>query len=177
MQKTIARLFWPLYYLLVLALGVILISASMNTQQPAMTDLDRWEGTITNMDYKSRGKTSRSDEWLTFQLVDVPFIFKFVTNSRTKFEDVGDSLLKGGTVTIWTLPPLQGVDPADATAFLNIWQMEKDGATMLSYAESVGLGRIRGFYIAMMFGLLTIALLAGPMAIRWVRRATGESNE
>jgi hypothetical protein len=173
MKKTIDRLFWPLYYLLVLVLGVTLTSASLNTQQPAMTDLDRWEGTITNMDFKARGKTSRTDEWLTFQLVDVPFTFEFVTNIRTKFEDVGDSLLEGGTVTIWTLPPLVGVDPVDETAYLKIWQMEKDGETMLSFDDSVGLSRSRALYIAMMFGLLTLALLAGPMVVRGIKRATG----
>ncbi len=173
MKKTIDRLFWPLYYLLVLALGVTLTSASLNTQQPAMTNLDRWEGTITNMDFKARGKTSRTDEWLTFQLVDVPFTFEFVTNIRTKFENVGDSLLQGGTVTIWTLPPLLDVDPADETAYLKIWQMEKDGETMLSFDESVGLSRSRSLYIAMMLGLLTLALLAGPMVVRGIKRATG----
>ena len=61
MQKAINRLFWPLYYLLVLALGASLIGAALNTQQPTLSDLDRWEGTVTNMDYKARGKTSRSE--------------------------------------------------------------------------------------------------------------------
>ncbi|MBP8109803.1 MAG: hypothetical protein KBG20_21575 [Caldilineaceae bacterium] len=174
MQKTINRVFWPLYYLLAFALGATLIWAALNTQQPVLTDLEQWEGTITNMDYKARGKTSRSDEWLTFQLVDLPFTYKFVTNSRTKFEDVGDSLLQGGAVTVWTLPPLLTADPADQAAFLNIWQMEKDGKTMLSFDESVGLGRSRALYIAMMFGLLTLALLAGPAAVRGIKRATGD---
>ncbi len=129
------------------------------------------------MDYKARGKTSRSDEWLTFQFVDAPFTYKFVTNSRTKFEDVGDALLQGGEVTVWTLPPLLNVEPSEEIAFLDIWQMEKDGATMLSYDESVGLGRTRSIYLAMMFGLLTVALLAGPSVVRGIRRAIGECNE
>jgi hypothetical protein len=126
------------------------------------------------MDYKARGRTSRSDEWLTFQLVDSPFTYKFVTNSRTKFEDVGDSLLQGGQVTVWTLPPLLDVDPAQEIAFLDIWQMEKDGATMLSYDESVGLARTRSVYIAMMLGILTVALLVAPSAVNAIRRAVGE---
>ena len=174
MKKTIDRIFWPLYSLLVLVGGVTLIWSAYNIQQPALSDLDRWEGTIANMDYKARGKTSRSDEWLTFQLVDAPYTFKFVTNSRTKFEDVGDSLLQGGQVIVWTLPPLTNVDPATGRAFLDIWQMEKEGSTMLSYSESLGLGRIRALYLSMMFGLLTVALLAGPWVVRGIRRAVGE---
>lgn len=174
MKKVIDRVFWPLYYILILIGGTSLIWGALNVQQPTFADMQRWEGTITNMDFKARGKTSRSDEWLTFQLVDAPFTFEFVTNIRAKFEDVGDSLLKGGQVTIWTLPPLRDVDPAQEIAYLSIWQMEKDGETLLNFSDSVGLGRSRALYIAMMFGLLTLALLAGPSVVRGIKRATGD---